>query len=243
MRIPRCFYPESISNNTTVTLDSKLGHYLRKVLRLNNGHTIKLFNNTGYEFTGTLMLIDKHTTQLEITDAKQIDNESPLKIHLFQGISRGERMEHSLQKSVELGVSEITPVMTKRSEVKLNPDKIDKKMNHWNGIIISASEQSGRTYAPSLNNPVYIHEINCNQFDACFILEPSTETSPLLPKSITSAALFVGPEGGFESFELEQLKHNNCFQVSIGSRVLRTETATLAGILLLQQRWGDIALD
>ncbi|OKY26335.1 16S rRNA (uracil(1498)-N(3))-methyltransferase [Thalassotalea sp. PP2-459] len=247
MRNPRIFENQPFSTGDTVTLsDDAFGHAIR-VLRLKSGDTITLFNgqliNNSYgEFQAVLTDVGKKSANAIIGEFTEVDNESPLNIHLGQGISRGERMDFTLQKSVELGVNTITPLFTDRCGVKLKGERLQKKCDQWQKIVISACEQSGRCTIPMVKPAISLEEWLMQSTSALKLnLHPKAEQSIMaLPLSHNRIRLLIGPEGGLSDEEIAQSKKHEFNDVLLGPRVLRTETAALTAITALQCRLGDI---
>lgn len=243
MRIPRIYHDGKLTVGATVQLSLAASHHLLKVLRAKPGSNIILFNGEAGEYTARL-IDSPYPKQV----CAQLENflttltESPLQIHLFQAISRGEKMDFTIQKAVELGVNKITPLFTEFSNVKLNEERGEKKIRHWQQIIISACEQSGRTSVPTINPPINFH-LAITECKETFklILHPMVDqhlaelTSP--PKVI---ALLVGAEGGFSEAEIKLAMQQGFIPLQLGPRILRTETAGLAALAILQSKWGDM---
>ena len=240
MRIPRVYTPSPLTPNTSLTLDDKTAHYLGKVLRMKAGRELILFNGKGGEYPTTLLDISKKEATVTLGNKVNVDRESNLHSHLAIGLSRGERWDLVLQKATELGVTEITPLLTERGEVKLTGERLEKKFQHWQGIIISACEQCQRNKLPILHTPT--------QYDT-FIAQGHSGTGLVLhhrsEKTLQSfspdneCTLLVGPEGGLTENEID-LAHRSGFEsLTLGPRVLRTETAPLAALTALQLYWGD----
>lgn len=238
--------------NTTVKLsDDAFGHMVR-VLRLTEGDIVTLFNgelhnnNEVFEYTAKLVDVHKKHASVEITDQKTVHNESPLNIHLGQGISRGDRMDFTLQKSVELGVSKITPLFTERCGVKLSSERLAKKRDQWQKIVISACEQSGRCIVPLVGEPMFLQDWIKEETAAIKLnLHPKAEHSIMTlpmdkPASELSIRLLIGPEGGLTNEEINQASQAEFQDILLGPRVLRTETAALTAITALQCRFGDL---
>jgi 16S rRNA (uracil1498-N3)-methyltransferase len=238
--------------NTTVKLsDDAFGHMVR-VLRLTEGDIVTLFNgelhnnNEVFEYTAKLVDVKKKQASVEIISQETISNESPLNIHLGQGISRGDRMDFTLQKSVELGVNKITPLFTERCGVKLSSERLAKKREQWQKIVISACEQSGRCVVPLVAEPLFLQDWISEQTTALKLnLHPKAEHSIMtIPMDISanelSVRLLIGPEGGLTDEEIIQANQENFQDVLLGPRVLRTETAALTAITALQCRLGDL---
>ncbi|WP_371188373.1 16S rRNA (uracil(1498)-N(3))-methyltransferase [Thalassotalea maritima] len=226
----------------TITLsDDVFGHVIR-VLRLKQGDTIYLFNGDGHDYQATLVEVSKKQAVADITQAIAIDNESPLSIHLGQGISRGDRMDFTLQKSVELGVTKITPLFTERCGVKLNAERLEKKRQQWQKIVISACEQSGRAVVPEVMPAISLQEWLAQPTASLKLnLHPKAQYSiGNLPHQASATRLLIGPEGGLSDDEISEANDSGFVDVLLGPRVLRTETAALAAITALQCKFGDM---
>jgi len=205
------------------------------------GREVTLFNGEGGEYTAFITHIDKKATTLEIKAGDDVDRESPLEVELCIGISRGERMDWVLQKATELGVSKITPVFTERTEVKLNAQRLEKKMSHWRQIIISACEQCQRNRLPLVNPPQNLSEYlpQCSS-DMKLVLHHRSDEKLSEREKPESLTLLVGPEGGLSESEIQTAEKNGFSPLTLGPRVLRTETAPLVALSLCQYRWGDL---
>lgn len=243
MRNPRIYQQSQFGLNETVTLsDDAFGHIVR-VLRLKEGDTITLFNgNESFQYTATLCNVSKKSADAKIVSQEENDSESPLNIHLGQGISRGDRMDFTLQKSVELGVNTITPLFTERCGVKLNAERLEKKRQQWQKIVISACEQSGRASVPIVAEPMCLADWLKQETSALKInLHPKAEHSIMnLPMENTRVRLLIGPEGGLSDEEIKLANESSFHDVLLGPRVLRTETAALTAITALQCKFGDL---
>ena len=244
----RIYQNSDFTLNTVVKLsDDAFGHMVR-VLRLVTGDQVTLFNgNENYQYTARLVEVKKKHASVEIISQQAIENESPLNIHLGQGISRGDRMDFTLQKSVELGVNKITPLFTERCGVKLSNDRLAKKREQWQKIVISACEQSGRCIVPEVAEPVLLQDWLEQETSVLKLnLHPKAEHSIMtLPLAATNSSprvrLLIGPEGGLSDEEISQANTANFQDILLGPRVLRTETAALTAITALQCRFGDLA--
>ena len=243
MRNPRIYQPSQFSLNETVPLsDDAFGHVVR-VLRLKEGDSITLFNGfDAFQYTATLCNVSKKSAEIKINAQEENNTESPLNIHLGQGISRGDRMDFTLQKSVELGVNTITPLFTERCGVKLNVERLETKRQQWQKIVISACEQSGRTSGPIVTEPMLLADWLKQETSALKInLHPKAQHSIMsLPIENTRVRLLIGPEGGLSDEEITQANDHGFIDVLLGPRVLRTETAALTAITALQCKFGDL---
>ena len=242
MRISRFYTGQALAEGNSISLDEETAHYIARVLRLGPGAALILFNGDGNEYHARLEDVGKKQVQVKVGNAEQPQRESPLRITLGQGISRGERMDFVLQKSVELGVSTITPLWTTRSQVRLVGKRLDKRLSHWRGIVRSASEQSGRVVLPGLNDTCALTDWCRETTTNCrLVLDPqATLTLGELPPA-DNVRVLIGPEGGLDAEEIAIAETAGFQRVRLGPRVLRTETAALATLAALQTLWGDLA--
>lgn len=241
MRIPRVYYPHPITLDEEFLLTDDAGHHIATVLRLKANHPIVLFNGDGNEYSAQIISIQRKKVVVEADACLSISKESPLALHLGQGVSKGDRMDTVLQKSVELGVTEITPVITERCAVKLDAARWEKKQLQWQKIIIGACEQTGRSILPTLNMPVSLNQwLSESTNSSRLVLAPGAE-QPLVKQPYNSQGfrLLIGPEGGLSDTEIHQANESGYTSVSLGPRILRTETAAIASITILQAQHGD----
>lgn len=241
MRIPRIYHPHNLTCDSEVMLSDDAANHVGRVLRLGEGHEVELFCGDNHVYKGIITQASKKQVAVNII-AKTLQNvESPLRIHLVQGISRGERMDFTLQKSVELGVASITPIFTERCGVKLQGERLQKKRQQWQKIVIAACEQSGRNQVPQVHEPMtldaYLAQPSRPQ---TLTLEPGAEHSLKSAPVATELALLIGPEGGFSPDEVQRTHAAQCLPVRLGPRVLRTETAALSALAALQANHGDL---
>lgn len=241
MRIPRIYTPQDLTENTQIDLDEKSANHVGKVLRMQAGRELILFNGqNACHFHGVIEHSDKKRVTVQIHHKTESNNESPLTIHVGQALSKGDKMELVIQKCVELGVTEITPLWTEHCDVKLNAERIEKKLKQWQGIIISACEQCGRDILPVLNPVIKFQDWIANvSADKKWVLDPRGNAGQTQPDIVTSAVIAIGPEGGLSQSEIQLACDNGYKAKLIGPRVLRTETAALAAVTLLQSQWGD----
>lgn len=243
MRTPRICVFDALTPGMELQLPAQAGEHLVRVLRLERGHPIVLFNGDGREYRAELVQLAKQAVVARITDAgTAVDVESPLELTLAQGIARGEKMDMILQKATELGVRHIVPLVTSRTEVKLDAERSARRMAHWRAIIAGACEQSGRAHLPSLAEPVRLADWASRLDDSAGLrlaLDPTGEFSPRDLPGISAAALVVGPEGGLSDQDMVQLAQSGFHGLRLGPRILRTETAGLAAIAALQVMQGD----
>jgi 16S rRNA (uracil1498-N3)-methyltransferase len=223
-----------------IQLQEKASHHLARVLRMQLGEKVTVFNGENVEFYTQIVTITKRTVALKVESYSTICRESPCQIHLYQAVSKGERMEFVVQKAVELGVWQITPIITARSVVKLNQQRWQKKHAQWQDIAINACEQCGRNTIP-LIHPVrhFTDALATCQQSHRLILHPAKQDMHNKGGG-SSVALFIGPEGGFSDDEIKHAEKEKCSIIQLGPRVLRTETAALCALSLIQAKLGDI---
>jgi 16S rRNA (uracil1498-N3)-methyltransferase len=243
MASTRLFVNDPLVSATELQLGRDQAHYLGRVLRLRNGDRLTVFNGDNGEFDAHVTSIAKNSATIVVDAALETATESALKIHLVQGVSRGERMDFVVQKATELGVKRITPVFTEYGVVKLNDARAAKRNDHWQSVAIGACEQSGRIRPPLIDAPVDLNAwfgAGTKEADLDLILKPGAAT-PLssIAAPVTKVCLLIGPEGGFSDTEYEDAEIAGFAAVSLGPRVLRTETAALTAIAVVQSLWGD----
>ena len=240
----RLFVSGALINGAEVEVDGDPARYLSKALRSRVGDQVTLFNGEGPEWPATISQISKSTVVLKLGDGIEANTESALKIHLVQCISRGDRMDFVVQKATELGVKRITPVLSQYGVVKLDNARAEKKREHWQKIAASACEQCGRTRLPLIDTPITLKNWFGNKpasVDAELILTPGAAT-PLasIATPETKVCVLIGPEGGFSETEYGDATVSGFEAVSLGPRVLRTESAAIATLAVLQSLWGDL---
>ena len=238
MRLSRFFIDAPLSLGQH-ELPEAQAHYIGRVLRHAAGDAVQLFDGSGQEYLGELIEVGKKAVRVELREQLAGQAESPLRIHLGQGLSRGERMDWAIQKATELGVSEITPIISERCEVRLKDERADKRLAHWRQVAISACEQCGRSVLPVIHAPVSLVEWQAHvQAELKLVLHPVAAPleSHARPHSL---AFLIGPEGGLSEAEVEQAKAAGFHAARLGPRVLRTETAPVVALAVAQQLWGD----
>lgn len=249
MRVPRLYLPQALSAGQTLTLPTDRGHYLTRVLRLQPGNKLILFNGDGGQYQATLANSGARDCRVEVGAFSDKGCESPLPVTLIQGISRGERMELTLRKATELGVCRIQPVTSRRCQVKLDGTRLEKRVQHWQAILASACEQSGRNRLPELLPPTdlarSLAEMATQPADRsgtlALTLDPQAQSSLTdFTGPVPAVSLLIGPEGGLSPEEIEQAARSGFRGVRLGPRVLRTETAPLAALAAIQVLWGDM---
>ena len=242
MRIPRVFINQKIISSEIISLPEAKSHHITRVLRLRVGDQIKLFNNSGLEFKAEITEATKKTIRVQVKDDVQLENESPLAITLCLVISRGSRMDFSIQKAVELGVTTIIPIISEFGNVKLTDNRTENKLSHWTKIIVGAAEQSGRNRLAELQSPITFNEWTNSESTATkLILHPGAEqTMSKINLQDDKLTLMIGAEGGFSDSEFQKALDNNYIPISLGPRILRTETAVVCSVSNAQQLWGDL---
>jgi 16S rRNA (uracil1498-N3)-methyltransferase len=256
VRLTRVFVEDELQPGSSVELPRETGTHLAKVLRARSGDEIVLFNGDGREFTGTVEKVQGSRVSASIGAARSADRESPFQLTLVQCVPRGDRMDFIVQKATELGVVRIVPVLSQRSVVRLDENQSMSKQAHWRAVAVSACEQCGRNRLPSVDTPLpllsYLGSLAQATADEVlrFVLEPerAQRTEALadsmdtaFPSAASRAEIAIGPEGGFAPEELEAFDLSAFARVRLGPRVLRTETAAIAAIVLLQAQFGDLS--
>ena len=242
MRTIRSFVDPPLAIGQRFSLPEMTTHHLVRVLRLDVGDSCVLFNGDGHDYSARLLSAQKRGAEVEIGERFEVRNESPLRITLVQGIARGEKMDLILQKATELGVAVIAPVITDRTEVKLDGERSDKKMHHWRGVLAAACEQCGRARLPEIVEPQSLAKFAAGD-DSTYrlVLDPEAAQSlvDLRLDADASISLAIGPEGGFSDRDLAMLRAGGYRGVRLGPRILRTETAGMAAIAALNALFGD----
>jgi 16S rRNA (uracil1498-N3)-methyltransferase len=241
MRITRLYCPELKPEFQTFTLPLEAHRHAIQVLRLKKGDRLRLFNGEGFECEAELIEVAKRDSQVQLEQEVLVENESPLNITLLQGVSRGERMDYALQKAVELGVTKIIPVITERCNVQLSNGRAEKRLSHWQGVIVSACEQSGRSFVPELTDVMLLDDAFLMSDAQCkLVLDPLARKGFTKVEKSEQLALLIGPEGGLSEQELKYANRADFQSVRFGPRILRTETATVAALAVVQSLWGDL---
>ncbi|MBC8947687.1 16S rRNA (uracil(1498)-N(3))-methyltransferase [Xenorhabdus sp. TS4] len=242
MRIPRIYHPELLSTGAEIYLSDDAANHVGRVLRMSNGQALQLFDGSNQAFDAIITEASKKTIKVSIIDGKLSNHESPLNLHLGQVMSRGEKMEFTIQKSVELGVNTITPLLSERCGVKLDTERLEKKLQQWKKIVISACEQCGRNRIPEIR-PVMPLESWCAENDGSLKLNLHPRASHsinTLSLPVEKVRLLIGPEGGLSAEEIEMTAKYQFTDILLGPRILRTETTALTAITALQVRFGDL---
>lgn len=244
MSLTRLYVPDAIATGQPIELDAEQTRYIGRVLRAKPGDVLRVFNARDGEFEAEIEVIGKSSARLRVDAPCTVHTESPLTIQLVQGVSRGERMDFVVQKATELGVRRITPVLTDHGTVRLDEKRAAKRQAHWTGIAISATEQCGRIDPPFIDEPLALNDWlgRTLALDAArLILDPRAE-KPIstIDVDASTVCLLIGPEGGFSPREYEDARAAGFTAAAMGPRILRTETAAVAALTLVQARFGDL---
>jgi 16S rRNA (uracil1498-N3)-methyltransferase len=243
MRLTRIHVPVALHTDADIVLPANAANHLVRVLRLREGAALLVFDGNGQEHHAEISRIEGHKVSVRLGNKLSGNTESSLRITLVQGVSRGERMDWTLQKATELGVSAIAPVLTARSVVRLDDKQADKKLEHWQGVVIGACEQSGRRVVPMVHAPMSLRSYlsSHNKDGMRFVLSPTAPASLAGLNSLSSKVeLLIGPEGGLDDDEVMLAEQAGFTPVRLGPRVLRTETASVVALSVLQALWGDL---
>ena len=241
MRNPRIYFPQPMNAGAMVELTDSAANHVGKVLRMKPQEPLILFDGEGSAYQGSIESISKKNVMVMIEHRIEAAVESPLSIHLGQSLSRGERMDYAIQKATEMGVTDITPLFSERCEVKLNKDRQEKRLRHWQQVAISACEQCGRNRVPVIHSAVSVDEWMAQQpSELKFVLHHRTDRKLEGYEQPDSVSLLIGPEGGLTADEIDRAEQSGFNALALGPRVLRTETAPVSAITLMQYLWGDL---
>jgi 16S rRNA (uracil1498-N3)-methyltransferase len=243
MHVPRLYLPLTLVEGETLGLGELSAHHVTHVLRLRPGATVRVFDGKGCEHEAMILEARRTQVTVELGMAVASIPEPPLPITLAQGIPRGDRMDLILQKAVELGVTDVQPLWTARSQTRTSSERLEKRLRHWQGVVISACEQCGRANLPGLETPVEYRSwlIGIPRHNCRLLLDPDARQSLGTMQSPGKTILMlVGPEGGISSEETTLAVAAGFKPVRLGPRILRTETAALAMLACLQSLWGDL---
>ncbi|MDY6983122.1 MAG: 16S rRNA (uracil(1498)-N(3))-methyltransferase [Pseudomonadota bacterium] len=239
MRISRIFCAQPLQSGVELVLDGQSAHYLAKVLRLDTGASLVLFNGDGSEYSATLTDVGKKSVTVLPGAQSWPAVESPLKTVLGLGISRGERMDYAIQKATELGVSVIAPLFTEHCEVRLSDERKEKRLEHWQQVAISACEQSGRVRVPEVLAPQPLAAwVKSAPAELRLVFDHRQAATLDGARPEGGVALLIGPEGGLAPAEIDLARSAGFNGIALGKRVLRTETAPVAALAVLQYLWG-----
>ena len=241
MRISRIYTPQPLHTGESLSLEPQASRHLSQVLRLREGAELHLFNGNGDAFCATITSANKKGVELSIGEKlEHSSKESPLETKLGIGISKGDRMDWLIQKCTELGVSEIIPLLSERVDVKLPADRMAKKLQHWQQVAISACEQSGRNQVPAILQPQKLENwVTTVSANKKLVLDFENDDKATSEDASNSIALLVGPEGGLSELEVQAAVQSGFYRWRLGQRVMRTETAPVAALSVLQYLYGD----
>jgi 16S rRNA (uracil1498-N3)-methyltransferase len=241
VRTSRLFTEQALCDGQSLCLSKESSHYLSKVLRLREGNDLRLFNSRDGEFLARLVKVAKHEVEVEIIQRLIKPALGSLEINLYIGLSKGDRMDYGIQKSTELGVASITPFYSQYGDVKLKTERVEGRLRHWQKIAVSASEQCGRLDVPIINEPMQLTKwLGSPQTSLTVLIDPKGEANLSDLPTSDSINLLVGPEGGFAEEELLAARDTGSSIAALGSRILRTETAPIAALAILQHLYGDL---
>ena len=242
MRIPRIYVDAALNVGEQVRLEFQTHHHIVNVLRYRTGQSVVLFNGRGGEYAGELTQVNRSFSIAAITRYIECHRESKLATTLLQGIARQDHMDYALQKAVELGVSEVQPLLTERCTIRLSNDRMHNKYRHWQSLMTAACEQSGRTIIPRLHLPLSFNEclITHNRQQGIVLDVNANVSLASIPSVVDSVSILVGPEGGLSESELALAEQHGFIRINMGPRILRTETAGMAALSAIQMLWGDM---
>lgn len=244
MRLTRVYVDTPVNTGKRLVVEGSAANHITRVLRLRNGDALTVFDGSGAEFGARIEEFRKDAVIVCVDEQRTVDRESPLSLTLAQGISRGERMDWIIQKATELGATRIVPVFTQRSVVRLDDKQAERKLQHWRAITIAACEQCGRNRLPELVTPVDFFDVLPETFtpnSTRLLLSPHAELRiDDLRELHGGVTVLIGPEGGLDDVEQEAAMAAGFKSVRMGPRVLRTETAAIAALTILQRYFGDL---
>ncbi|QSP94895.1 16S rRNA (uracil(1498)-N(3))-methyltransferase [Marinobacter salinisoli] len=241
MRIPRIYTDAPLGQGATTELDENAAQHVGRVLRMQPGQELLLFNGDGKDYPATITESGKKRVEVAVGTPADNPTESGLQIVLGQTLSKGDRMDYAVQKAVEMGVTQIVPLTTERCDVRLKGDREEKRLRHWQSVAVSAAEQCGRARVPDIHPVMTVDQWLefSRECDLRLVLHHRTEQSLQSMTPPSQVALMIGPEGGLSAEEITRAEAAGFLPVALGPRVLRTETAPVAAIALCQWLWGD----
>jgi 16S rRNA (uracil1498-N3)-methyltransferase len=241
MRVPRIYTGQVLQAETDIDLEPGPSQHVARALRMQAGDELVLFDGDGGEYPATIIAVEKRMVAVRCHQHRPREVESALSIHLGIAVSRGDRMDWVVQKATELGVADISPLDTERTEVKLPATRAEKKLGHWRRIAISACEQCGRNRLPAIHPVMDLQSwLGAARAEKKYVLHHRTGDHIDTRARPRSVALLIGPEGGLGDREIEAAEKAGFQALGLGPRVLRTETAPLAALAIIQSRWGDM---
>ena len=245
MYIPRLYIDMPLAQGEEIGLPQAQTHHIQHVLRMRLNEKLILFNHSDSEYDCHIQHIDRKALVVKVNDSRQVNVDSPLQLHLLLGIMLGQQMDYAIQKAVELSVSRIVPIVTEYSHIKHKPQILEKKTRHWQGIIVNAAEQCGRTRIAELSSALSFEDSLSSELpDARLLLHP-LEAKPFSDNLFADAStlcLLIGPEGGFSDAERKNAINRGFQPVSLGPRILRADTAVVAAMTACQLHWGDFSV-
>jgi 16S rRNA (uracil1498-N3)-methyltransferase len=238
----RIFADQPLRDGAAITLAGDAANHVLRVLRLRRGDLLVLFDGSGRDYDGEITGLGRDRVTVKVRASRDIHAESPLEVTLLQGICRGQRMDTVIQKATELGVARIHPLLANRSVVRLDEDRADRKHEHWQRVAVAAAEQSGRSRIPAVAEPATFEAAIAAAADipTRLMLDPSGAALRTIALATGPLGLLIGPEGGLTDEERRLAEHGGFRPVRLGPRILRTETAPLAALAVLQFLAGDL---
>lgn len=238
----RIHVPTPLSAGSTLDLPEGPARHLAQVLKMRPGERLTVFDGSGGEYAAEIVEAGRRDVRVRLDAFNPVDRESPLEVTLAQCVSKGDRMDYTIQKAVELGVTRIVPLLSERSVVRLDAERWDRKLEHWRGVVAAACEQSGRTQVPRVADVTRLDTWLAQPGDGTLrlVLAPTESVSLKTLAPVTRLALLIGPEGGLSDTEIAAARRAGCIGIGLGPRVLRTETAGVAALAALQLLWGDL---
>jgi 16S rRNA (uracil1498-N3)-methyltransferase len=232
----------ALAVDRSVTLPDVVAHHAVRVVRLAVGDALTLFDGAGGEYRATLTAIDRRSVEARIEAFDPVERESSLRITLVQAIAANDAMDYAVRKAVELGVAAIAPVITARSAPLPPGERADKRVAHWQQVVVAACEQCGRNRVPAVATPHPLAQWRPSAGETAYVAAPDAKsTLRQAPQPHGGCAIVIGPEGGLTEAEIEALAQQGVHRLGLGPRVLRTETAAVAALAILQATWGDLA--
>lgn len=243
MSAPRFYVPPPLPRGATIELPPEAAHHAHRVLRLRVDDAVQVFDGEGHALDATIGEISGKRVLLQDIRTCTFSVESPLRVVLAQAMCGSEKMDWVVQKATELGAAEIQPVQTQRSVAKLAGERAEKRVGHWRSVAIAACEQSGRNVLPEIHAPqdfaAWLAAAQGNAGSKFILLPEGGMALHDQPAPANDVVLLIGPEGGFRAEEALAAQQCGFVPIRMGARVLRTETAAIAGIAALQTLWGD----
>jgi 16S rRNA (uracil1498-N3)-methyltransferase len=242
MREFRIYVNLPLAQGQRLSLPPDAAHRIAAVLRLRVGDRVQLFNGEGGHHEASILSVGRRGVLVETGPRRSRERESPLVVTLAQGISRGQKMDYTLQKAVELGAARIVPLVTEHGNVRLDHERAAARMLHWKNVIIGACEQCGRDVMPELASPIAFADwlVGCEPSRTLLLDPDAVRGLSTIEPAPAVLCLLAGPEGGFSPAETDLARGRGCIPVRLGPRVLRTETAAVAALAACQVLWGDL---